>query len=111
MVNGKGFVSPVYYTTTNPDGSFAFDLSKPVTDENGNTYDFNLAGDPKFAIRTWVKNPDPSKYDVVKHGDQMYGYHDRLTRKMNLGTLQQESIELLTHKLYFKKNIIMLIGY
>ncbi|WP_269724681.1 YSIRK-type signal peptide-containing protein, partial [Staphylococcus aureus] len=80
-VNGKGFVSPVYYTTTNPDGSFAFDLSKPVTDENGNTYDFNLAGDPKFAIRTWVKNPDPSKYDVVKHGDQMYGYHDRLTRK------------------------------
>ncbi|WP_218117667.1 Rib/alpha-like domain-containing protein, partial [Staphylococcus sp. HMSC34C02] len=80
-VNGKGFVSPVYYTTTNPDGSFAFDLSKPVTDENGNSYEFKLAGDSQFAIRTWVKNPDPSKYDVVKHGDQMYGYHDRLTRK------------------------------
>ncbi|MDT0724229.1 YSIRK-type signal peptide-containing protein, partial [Staphylococcus haemolyticus] len=80
-VNGKGVVSPVYYTTTNPDGSFAFDLSKPVTDENGNSYEFKLAGDSKFAIRTWVKNPDPSKYDVVKHGDQMYGYHDRLTRK------------------------------
>ncbi|MCI2891866.1 hypothetical protein FH112_10730, partial [Staphylococcus hominis] len=80
-VNGKGFVSPVYYTTTNPDGSFAFDLSKPVTEENGNTYKFKLEGDSKFAIRTWVKNPDPSKYDVVKHGDQMYGYHDRLTRK------------------------------
>ncbi|AVQ33817.1 hypothetical protein C7J88_06385 [Staphylococcus muscae] len=26
-VNGKGFVSPVYYTTTNPDGSYVFDLS------------------------------------------------------------------------------------
>ncbi|MGX0462816.1 hypothetical protein ACUW6T_002331, partial [Staphylococcus hominis] len=80
-VNGKGFVSPVYYTTTNPDGSFAFDLSKPVTDEIDNTHEFKLAGDSKFAIRTWVKNPDPSKYDIVKHGDQMYGYHDRLTRK------------------------------
>ncbi|MGV3061815.1 YPDG domain-containing protein, partial [Streptococcus hyovaginalis] len=80
-VNGDGFVSPVYYTTTNNDGTFAIDLSKPVTDSLGNTYEFILAGDSKFAIRTWVENPDPSRYNVVKHGDLMYGFHSRLNRK------------------------------
>ncbi len=80
-VNGDGFVSPVYYTTTNNDGTFAFDLSKPVTDSLGNTHEFILAGDSDFAVRTWVKNPDPSRYNVVKHGDLMYGFHSRLNRK------------------------------
>ncbi|NQI73495.1 hypothetical protein HO590_09935, partial [Streptococcus suis] len=80
-VNGDGFVSPVYYTTTNNDGTFAIDLSKPVTDSQGNTYKFILAGDSKFAVRTWVENPDPSRYTVIKHGDQKYGFHTRTDRK------------------------------
>ncbi|HFI0447693.1 TPA: YPDG domain-containing protein, partial [Streptococcus suis] len=80
-VNGEGFVSPVYYTTTNNDGTFAIDLSKPVTDSLGNTYEFILAGDSAFAVRTWVENPDPSLYNVIKHGDQKYGFHTRLDRK------------------------------
>ncbi|MCE4958062.1 Rib/alpha-like domain-containing protein, partial [Macrococcoides caseolyticum] len=80
-MNGDGFLSPVYYTTTNPDGTFAFDLSKPVTDALGNTYSFQLAGDANFAVRTWVENPDPANYNVIKHGDAMYGFHTRLDRK------------------------------
>ncbi|MGK0555339.1 YSIRK-type signal peptide-containing protein, partial [Macrococcus capreoli] len=80
-MNGKGFLSPVYYTITNPDGTFAFDLSKPVTDALGNTYTFKLAGDGNFAVRTWVENPDPANYNVIKHGDAMYGFHTRLNRK------------------------------
>ncbi|TDM45043.1 YSIRK-type signal peptide-containing protein, partial [Macrococcoides goetzii] len=80
-VNGDGYVSKVYYTTTNADGSFAIDLSKPETDALGNTYSFQLAGDANFAVRTWVENPDPENLDVIKHGDQMYGFHTRLERK------------------------------
>ncbi|UXR78163.1 Rib/alpha-like domain-containing protein [Staphylococcus sp. IVB6227] len=79
-VNGKGFVSPVYYTTTNPDGSYVFDLSQKLTDPAGQEHQFQLAGDSKFAVRTWVENPDPSKYNVIKHGDQKYGFHTRTSR-------------------------------
>ena len=79
-VTGKGFVSPVYKTTSGEDGTFVFDLSKPVTNRLGATGEFQLAGDPKLAIRTWVENPDPTKYTVIKSGDQRTGFHGRLSR-------------------------------
>ena len=79
-VTGKGFVSPVYKTTSEQDGTFVFDLSKPVANRLGATGEFQLAGDPDLAIRTWVENPDPKKYNVVKAGDQRTGFHTRLVR-------------------------------
>ena len=79
-VTGKGFVSPVYKTTSEQDGTFVFDLSKPVANRLGATGEFQLAGDPKLAIRTWVENPDPKKYNVIKSGDQRTGFHGRLSR-------------------------------
>ena len=79
-VTGKGFVFPVYKTTSEQDGTFVFDLSKPVANRLGATGEFQLAGDPDLAIRTWVENPDPKKYNVVKAGDQRTGFHTRLVR-------------------------------
>ncbi|MDY4762390.1 YPDG domain-containing protein [Streptococcus thoraltensis] len=79
-VNGKGFVSPVFYTTTNPDGSYVFDLKQKLVDPTGQVHEFKLAGDGNLAVRTWVENPDPEKYNVIKHGDQKYGFHTRLSR-------------------------------
>ncbi|MBF0698560.1 YPDG domain-containing protein, partial [Streptococcus danieliae] len=80
-VNGKGFVSPVYYSTTNEDGTFVIDLSEPVVDASGTSHSFQMAGDTKFAIRTWVENPDPAKYNIIQHGDKTYGFHTRTNRK------------------------------
>ncbi len=77
-VNGNGYVSKIYYTTTNADGTFAIDLSDPNGLEQSK---FELAGDAKFAIRTWVQNPDPEKYSIVQAGDKIYGFHTRLNRK------------------------------
>ncbi|MGV3322623.1 YPDG domain-containing protein, partial [Streptococcus hyovaginalis] len=81
-VNGKGYVSKVYYTTTNADGTFVIDLSKPEVDANGASHEFKLAGDGDFSIRTWVQNPDPTKYSVILPGDKFYGFHNRLERTM-----------------------------
>ena len=80
-VNGKGYASKVYYTTTNADGTFAIDLSKPEVSSDGTEHKFVIAGDGGFAVRTWIKNPDPDKYSVIKQGDQVYGFHTRLNRK------------------------------
>ena len=76
-VNGKGHVSKIYYTTSEADGTYVINLDHPDL-ENGN--EFQLAGDGKFAIRTWINNPDPEKYNVVKQGDGIYGFHTRLNR-------------------------------
>ncbi|WP_153551023.1 Rib/alpha-like domain-containing protein [Ligilactobacillus murinus] len=76
-VNGKGHVSKVYYTTSEADGTYVINLDHPDL-ENGN--EFQLAGDLKFAIRTWISNPDPEKYNVVKQGDGIYGFHTRVNR-------------------------------
>ncbi|MGV3031055.1 YPDG domain-containing protein, partial [Streptococcus suis] len=81
-VNGKGYVSKTYYTTTNADGTFVIDLSKPEVDANGGSHEFKLAGDGDFSIRTWVQNPDPTKYSVILPGDKFYGFHNRLERTM-----------------------------
>ncbi|MCC9862512.1 YSIRK-type signal peptide-containing protein, partial [Streptococcus agalactiae] len=80
-VNGKGYVSKVYYTTTLADGTFAFDLSKSEVDPNGEKHHFQLAGDGNFAVRTWIENPDSSKYDIIQAGDKIYGFHTRTNRK------------------------------
>ncbi|EHJ56026.1 gram positive anchor [Streptococcus urinalis 2285-97] len=80
-VNGKGYVSKVYYTTTLADGTFAFDLSKSEVDPNGEEHRFQLAGDGNFAVRTWIENPDSSKYDIIQAGDKIYGFHTRTNRK------------------------------
>ena len=79
-VNGKGVTSPVYYTTSNEDGTFTIDLTKTVKDKAGKEHGFKLAGDEGFVIRTWADNPDSTKYNIVKHGDEVYGFHNRLNR-------------------------------
>lgn len=81
-INGKGYVSKVYYTTTNADGTFVIDLSTPEVDADGNSHEFILAGDGAFSDRTWVRNPDPAKYSVILSGDTFYGFHNRLERAM-----------------------------
>ena len=81
-VNGKGQVSPIYYTTSDSEGKFVFDLSNAPKDGLGNPVEFKLAGDSKFQVRTWAENPDPSKYTLAAGGDMYSGrFHDRLTRK------------------------------
>lgn len=79
-VDYDGYVSKVYKTTSRPDGTFTFNFQKPEVDKYGNIHHFQLAANPNFAIRTWVENPDPEKYSVVKPGDQKYGFHTRLNR-------------------------------
>ncbi|OFS38218.1 YPDG domain-containing protein, partial [Corynebacterium sp. HMSC069E04] len=81
-VNGKGQVSPIYYTTSDSEGKFVFDLSNAPKDGLGNPIEFKLAGDSKFQVRTWAENPDPAKYTLAAGGDMYSGrFHNRLTRK------------------------------
>jgi len=81
-VNGKGQVSPIYYTTSDSEGKFVFDLSKPPKDALGNPVKFQLAGDEKFQVRTWAENPNPAKYTLAAGGDMYSGrFHNRTTRK------------------------------
>ena len=81
-VNGKGQVSPIYYTTSDSEGKFVFDLSKAPKDALGNPVAFKLSGDEKFQVRTWAENPDPAKYTLAGGGDMYSGrFHNRLTRK------------------------------
>ncbi|MDK4231234.1 Rib/alpha-like domain-containing protein, partial [Corynebacterium tuberculostearicum] len=81
-INGKGQVSPIYYTTSDSEGKFVFDLSKAPKDGLGNPVEFKLAGDEKFQVRTWAENPDPAKYTLAAGGDMYSGrFHNRLTRK------------------------------
>lgn len=80
-MNGKGVISPIYYTLSGADGKFCFDLSKPVKNALGEEYPFKLAGDDKFVVRTWVENPDPDKYTIARSGDAFPGtFHSRLKR-------------------------------
>uniref|UniRef100_UPI0025E7E69D Rib/alpha-like domain-containing protein n=1 Tax=uncultured Corynebacterium sp. TaxID=159447 RepID=UPI0025E7E69D len=81
-VNGKGQVSPIYYTTSDSEGKFVFDLSNAPKDGLGNPIEFKLSGDSKFQVRTWAENPDPAKYTLAGVGDMYSGrFHNRLTRK------------------------------
>ncbi|MDO5025118.1 MAG: Rib/alpha-like domain-containing protein, partial [Trueperella sp.] len=82
-MNGKGVVSPIYYTTSDPEGNFYFDLSEPVVDGLGNKHEYILYGDANFKVRVWAQNPDPEKFTVVKTGD-VFGasFHTR-TKRVN----------------------------
>ncbi|MFM1525560.1 Rib/alpha-like domain-containing protein, partial [Helcococcus bovis] len=79
-INGEGFVSPIYYTTTNEDGTFYFDLSKPVENIFGQAAVFEIAGDSKFKIRTW--SDELPGYSAVVSGDDYYSgaFRTRLQR-------------------------------
>ena len=79
-VTGKGEVSPTFYTLTDSEGRFSFDLSESVTDPVGAPR-WYLAGDSDFKVRVWGENPDESKYSVVMAGDMQSGrYTKRLDR-------------------------------
>ncbi|MFR9848991.1 YPDG domain-containing protein [Corynebacterium striatum] len=81
-VNGKGQVSPIYYTTSNSEGNFVFDLSNPQKDGLGNPIRFQLTKDGEFQVRTWAENPDPDKYTLAAGGDVFSGrFHNRVTRQ------------------------------
>ena len=81
-VNGKGQVSPIYYTTSDSEGKFVFDLSNAPKDALGNPVEFKLSGDENFRVRTWAENPDPAKYTLAAGGDMYSGrFHKRTTRK------------------------------
>ena len=80
-VNGKGEVSPTFYTLTDSEGRFSFDLSEKVTNE----YDaprFYLAGDDDFKVRVWGENPDKDKYSVVMAGDMQSGRYTMRTDRV-----------------------------
>ncbi|WP_018142771.1 Rib/alpha-like domain-containing protein [Alloscardovia criceti] len=80
-MNGKGQVSPIFSAVTATDGSYHFNVQDSVTSKYG-APSFKLAGDPNFQIRTWIKNPDPSKYSVAMTGDtfKAAAFHKRLQR-------------------------------
>lgn len=81
-INGKGQVSPIYYTTSDSEGKFVFDLSKASKDGLGRPIEFKVAGDPKLQVRTWAENPDPNKYTLAAGGDMYNGrFHTRVARK------------------------------
>ncbi|RAV64774.1 hypothetical protein DBT42_08330 [Aerococcus urinae] len=77
-----GYVSPVYKTVSKADGTFTFTFDKPVIDKFGNVHKWKLSdGDQEaFAVRTWAENPDPAHLALIKGGDQITGFHKRLTR-------------------------------
>ncbi|MCY3030636.1 Rib/alpha-like domain-containing protein [Aerococcus sp. Group 1] len=77
-----GYVSPVYKTVSNADGTFTLTFDKPIIDKFGNVHKWKLSdGDQEaFAVRTWAENPDPDHLALIKGGDQITGFHKRLTR-------------------------------
>ena len=52
-VTGKNEVSPVFYTLTDSEGRFSFDLTRKVTDRVGAPA-FNLAGASKFKVLSLI---------------------------------------------------------
>lgn len=80
-MNGKGQVSPVFYATSATDGTYHFNVQDSVTSKYG-APSFKLAGDGNFQIRTWIKNPDPSRYSLAITGDsyKAAAFHKRLQR-------------------------------
>lgn len=79
-VDYDGYVSHVYKTVSRPDGTYTFNFQNPEVDKFGNVHHFQLAANPNFSIRTWADNPNPENYEVIKPGDNKYGFHTRLNR-------------------------------
>ncbi len=80
-VTGKGEVSPTFYTLTDSEGRFSFDLTRAVTDRVGAPA-FHLAGDSDFKVRVWGENPDENKYSVVMAGDAQSGRYTTRTYRI-----------------------------
>ncbi len=76
--DGKGIISPIFYTVVRPDGSFTFDLSRPVKNADGSVTEFKLSGDPKFSIKMWAE--EMPGYSIVKNGDMFSNYITRIRR-------------------------------
>ena len=79
-VTGRGEVSPTFYTITDSEGRFSFDLTRAVTDKVG-APPFQLAGTDagRMRVRVWGENPDPEKYSVVMAGDAQSGRYTTRT--------------------------------
>ena len=82
-VTGKNEVSPVFYTLTDSEGRFSFDLTRKVTDRV-HAPAFHLAGvqGGKTRVRVWGENPDPEKYSVVAAGDMNSGRYTTRTNRV-----------------------------
>ena len=82
-VTGKNEVSPVFYTLTDSEGRFSFDLTRKVTDRV-HAPAFHLAGvqGGKTRVRVWGENPNPQKYSVVAAGDMNSGRYTTRTNRV-----------------------------
>ncbi|MCQ4608244.1 Rib/alpha-like domain-containing protein [Corynebacterium pseudogenitalium] len=79
-VTHKGEVSPTFYTTTDSEGRFSFDLSEKVTNEVDAPPFWLAAGGVR--VRVWGENPDPEKYSVVMAGDAQSGRYTTATGRI-----------------------------
>ena len=79
-VTKNGEVSPTFYTTTDSEGRFSFDLSENVTNEVDAPPFWLAAGGVR--VRVWGENPDPSKYSVVAAGDFNSGRYTSITDRV-----------------------------
>ena len=79
-VTKNGEVSPTFYTTTDSEGRFSFDLSEKVTNEVDAPPFWLAAGGVR--VRVWGENPDPSKYSVVAAGDFNSGRYTSITDRV-----------------------------
>ena len=76
--DGNGVVSPIFSTVVREDGSFVFDLSRPVKNADGSFTEFKLAGDPNFSVKMWAEEMEG--YSIVKNGDMYSNYITRTYR-------------------------------
>ena len=79
-VTHKGEVSPTFYTTTDSEGRFSFDLSEKVTNEVDAPPFWLAPGGVR--VRVWGENPDPEKYSVVMAGDAQSGRYTTATGRI-----------------------------
>ncbi|MDK8824252.1 Rib/alpha-like domain-containing protein [Corynebacterium coyleae] len=79
-VTKNGEVSPTFYTTTDSEGRFSFDLSEKVTNGVDAPPFWLAAGGVR--VRVWGENPDPSKYSVVAAGDFNSGRYTSITDRV-----------------------------
>ena len=79
-VTKNGEVSPTFYTTTDSEGRFSFDLSENVTNEVDAPPFWLAPGGVR--VRVWGENPDPEKYSVVMAGDAQSGRYTTATGRI-----------------------------
>uniref|UniRef100_UPI0026EA88D2 Rib/alpha-like domain-containing protein n=1 Tax=Finegoldia magna TaxID=1260 RepID=UPI0026EA88D2 len=79
--DGNGVVSPIFSTVVREDGSFIFDLSRPVKNADGSFTEFKFAVDANFGVKIWAEEMEG--YSIVKNGDM---YSDYITRTHRTAT-------------------------